>query len=384
LPALAIAAFDGDQVALSSLDWKFSRYHYEYLLRVRGPDGSILVNTLPDVRLFTEIERADGIAEIDDDLWKMSVFLTSSGREIVVARLDEEADDLLGGIALASILPLTIVFIASVLAPLIVVQRELRPLTRLSNDLAERNPQQLTPVDLENAPRELRPIIDALNDLFQRISSFLTRERQFIDDAAHELRTPLTAIKAQCQAIDPEALDPATRARLDYILDGVDRAAQLSSRLLDQARADRVAEPPSAIATTPIIRRVVADLYPLAEAHEVEIAVTGDEAADLICNPDDLADITRNLVENAIKYGGSQVQIHVEPNRIAVDDAGPGLNVDESNRIFDRFYRSVEVGGTGAGLGLSIARSLATRNNLDISVSRAPELGGARFEIHVS
>ena len=387
LMATALARVDNESIALRSLDWDPDHYRDGYLLRVTDANGTVLFDSHPDIRPFSEEERLEGNAGTDDAGWQISYFWTSGGRQILIARHENSADDLLGAIALAAILPLGFVFAASVIAPLVVVRSGLRPLTRLSRDLRQRAPTQLQPLEDAEAPDELRPIVTSLNNLFQRIEAFLSRERQFVDDAAHELRTPITAIKAQCQAIDATQLDPDSKRRFENILTGVDRAANLANRLLDQARAEQpqLGGVPdfSRCDVDVVLRRTVADLYPMAEARGRHITLSAEHTVPVICRAEDVADILRNLIENAVKYGGSDIRVTLTPEKITVSDNGPGIPVEAQEKVFERFYRGAETTAEeGTGLGLSIAAALARRNGMQLNVTSMEGGTGTQFSLY--
>lgn len=385
LMAIVIARMQSDELDPSGFGEGLERYEDDYLIRVWSAQGELLFDSqtlLPDGRMA--FPRAEKPTALGPD-WRQTEYMTRSGARVLIARLKEETNELVWQVALTSLLPLALAFFGSVAAVLLFVRDGLRPLTRLSHDLMERSADDLRDLPSQDQAQELQPIVTSLNGLFTRIRGFVARERQFVDDAAHELRTPLTVIKAQCQAIDPDALDAETKARLDNIVLGVDRMANLSNQLLGQARAEQEAAPAQRIKVAPLLRGVVADLLTEADQAEVELALNCEVEPEATCLPEDLSAIVRNLIENAIKYSSrpGEVLITLTATSIRVEDNGRGVPEHLSDKVFDRFFQvpNASPPTTGAGLGLSIVQALARRNGMTVSVTKSPALAGAMFEV---
>jgi signal transduction histidine kinase len=232
------------------------------------------------------------------------------------------------------------------------------------------------------ASRTLQPIRDAH-----------LRQRRFVADASHEIRTPLAAIRATAEesTARPRSVDELTAA-LAGIQVSAERLSHLTNDLLLLARTDE-----------PLIDRRVGptDLSVLtAEAVEEFVGANPDTPrphltleADLVvaADADELRRIVLNLVDNAVRYGGSDVRVGVLTRRmdgdviVEIRDAGPGIAAADLERIFDPFYRVRADAATpdGSGLGLAIARSLAERNGGRLTV--ASQIGaGSTFRLALS
>ena len=127
----------------------------------------------------------------------------------------------------------------------------------------------------------------------------------------------------------------------------------------------------------------------LAEERNVELTVQ-DDGSPLVGHRDDLERMLRNLVENAVRYSpvGGHVSVQVTSTdgsvRISVEDDGPGVSDEEQARIFEPFYRSPRsraVAPEGAGLGLAIAREIASAHRGDVHRSTKPRERGAEFVV---
>lgn len=206
------------------------------------------------------------------------------------------------------------------------------------------------------------------------------RERLFAADAAHELRSPLTAIAAIAQAARTDA-SPQSREAFESIARGAIDASDVVSDLLtlarDPARRALHCEPVDLAA---IVTRTSRDTQPVADAHGIRLGVS---AASAIVDGDErrLRELTRNLLENAIRHARASVFVASRQNgrisEIIVDDDGDGIPPAERERIFERFYRRAD-DGSGTGLGLAIVRWIARAHEGAVTVDVAPS-GGARF-----
>ena len=242
-------------------------------------------------------------------------------------------------------------------------------------------------VDVERSGRELRVGVSMLGDETLIVLSDRTRERQiedlrrdFVVNASHELKTPVTAIQTLGDAIAVTLPgDPVRAASLVKRLnDESERLARLVNELLDLRRLE-VAGP---LERTPVdlaelVRLVVAELMPRADAREVTIEVDAPEGAPVAGVHADLEAVVKNLVSNAVKYnrerGRVDVRLRTEgASRIlTVSDTGIGIRQQDLPRIFERFYRvdtarSRATGGTG--LGLSIVRHAVERHGGRVQV----------------
>ena len=118
------------------------------------------------------------------------------------------------------------------------IGRGLRPLAAMASELQARGADDMSPIDIVEAPHEVRPLADALNGLFAKLEMARRHEREVTAFAAHELRTPLAGLKTQAQ-VAIAATDPALKeGALRQILVSVDRTARLVRQLLDLAKID--------------------------------------------------------------------------------------------------------------------------------------------------
>ena len=273
----------------------------------------------------------------------------------------------------------------------IIVGRGLAPLKRIASEIEQRVPSHLKPVDIQSVPKEIKPLITSLNHLFERLLDAFNREKRFTADAAHELRTPLAAITAHAQVAlkttDPEDL----KQTLNKMVTSVTRSTHIIAQLLTLTRMV-----PEASINDPVrmnleteAATIAAQLVPdaLEKDIEVELIATGSEKPFINGNPTAIGILTRNLIDNAIRYSpkGSLVSIRIKSSEqyvtLSVIDNGPGIPQELRERVFERFYRILGNQATGSGLGLGIVMQIAKLHNADISLDTPTSGKGLKFSV---
>ncbi|AXI54819.1 Adaptive-response sensory-kinase SasA (plasmid) [Pseudoseohaeicola sp. NH-UV-7] len=207
--------------------------------------------------------------------------------------------------------------------------------------------------------------------------------RDFVANVSHELRTPLTALMGFIETLLGSARDdPAARERFLKIMAGeAGRMNRLVGDLLSLSRVegDERVRPKGQVNIGDLIGSVIRSLKPLADEGKVEITLEApDDPVVITGDSDQLNQVFTNLIENALKYGGSggvvtvrMVQSERDPTlrapgvRIQVIDKGPGIDPVHLPRLTERFYRadshrSRQLGGTG--LGLAIVKHIINRH----------------------
>lgn len=219
------------------------------------------------------------------------------------------------------------------------------PVTTLARDVAARRPDDLSPMVAKALPQEVLPLARALDGYLARIDALRRSERAFIANAAHELRTPLAALRNRLAlSADPEA--QAATATVDALTRRVERLLQLSRMEaglgLGRGPADLIR----------ILRLLIDDLTPGAR-HAIRLDDGDLDRLEVSADPDALAILMRNLIENALEHGTGEVRIKVAPDgRFIIE------NPADHPHLPDRRH-SPGPGSPGLGLGLSIIRALA-------------------------
>ena len=323
----------------------------------------------------------DGQLTNDDDSWRL-VWLTTPDKQfrVVVGQEWEYRDDMTRDLMNASVLPWLIALPFMLLLLISLVWSELRPLKQLAQQLAQRAPDDGTPLQAERVPKEVQPLVIALNGLFGRINAMIHRERRFTSDAAHELRSPLAALQVQSEVIQLAADDETMRTHALKQLDtGIARATRLVDQLLTLSRVEaddaRNAFEPVSLKQT--LQDALAAQLPLADKTGVTLRLHADADPQIQGNPLLLSLLVRNLLDNAIRYtpAGSEVDVRLQANSLSVEDNGDGLNEADLQRLGERFWRPPGQEKSGSGLGLSIVRNIAQLHAMQLTFSRRPNCG---------
>ena len=267
----------------------------------------------------------------------------------------------------------------------------LRPLGGVRRRLSERSDARdpdFTPVAVDDVPRELQSVVIAFNTLLSQLERSVDGVRRFTADASHQIRTPLAILKTHLTLLARAKRPAADRESLADALEAVDRLQRLVEQLLALARAEaaeadgRQESDLAACARSLVGRwrdRAAAvgkglTLEPIID--ETRVALTGALVEQIL----------ENLIDNALRYGGSTITVSVrpEPNHVilVVEDNGPGLPENLIRRPFERFSRGPHSEGLGSGLGLSIVKALAARAGGDATLVNVPE-GGLRVNVRL-
>ena len=271
----------------------------------------------------------------------------------------------------------------------LLVGSALRPVEELRRAAAGVTPGQgAVRLAVPGSSDELARLATTLDDMLARLDRASVRQRRFVADAAHELRSPLAAARVE--------LEVALQVGGDWNAVGADvlvevlRLGRLVEDLLELARVD----------DSGVTRRAV-QLDLAAVAHEavrrtgtarVPVSVASDELGPAVhADPDALARVLRNLLDNAVRHASSRVVVSVrrrgEHAELLVRDDGPGVPTTQRELVFDRFARlddgrARDEGGTG--LGLPIARELARAEGGDVLLLPAGKGGpGATFVVRL-
>jgi signal transduction histidine kinase len=265
-----------------------------------------------------------------------------------------------------------------------------RPLRRMAAVAARVDAGDLHPRlhDVGAHGDEVKVLADAFNHMLDRLTDAFAGQRAFVADASHELRTPLTVIRGQLEVLAAQSNPSAAEVRR------VERLVQAEiariSRLVDDLLLLAKTEQTQFLRVEWIdLGAFVPELWDgmslLAQRRfELDPVPEGTLRAD----PDRLAQALRNLVGNAIDHtapGHGLVRMRVERAplervRFIVEDDGPGIPVDQRERVFHRFHRvdaARDRASGGTGLGLAIVRAITDAHGGTVRAGESPE-GGAR------
>ncbi|WP_034301975.1 ATP-binding protein [Herbaspirillum sp. RV1423] len=264
----------------------------------------------------------------------------------------------------------------------------LKPLRKITAELAQRNANSMEPIDSVSLPSEIAPFAGAVNDLLLRLEQAFTMQKNFIGDAAHELRTPIMGLRIQAQLAQRADNDGERQAAQSQLQTGIDRLAHLAQQLLALARLDpqeNVAMKPVELAA--LCKSVIIDQARLAEAKFIDLGLAEQTVVEVWGNIDNLRILLNNLVDNAIRYTGRGGSVDISVRRashgvvLEVCDDGPGIPDAERMRVTERFYRGGNATEAGSGLGLSIVKRIAEQHGATISLDTGPNGKGLKIQV---
>jgi len=218
-----------------------------------------------------------------------------------------------------------------------------------------------------------------------------TVTRDFLMSVSHDLRTPLTSIRGYAEALSEGTVTkPAERRRAAGIIETeARRLERLVSDLLDLARLDarQFTLQPEPVDVGAVVQATTEGFHPLAREYGITVEVELEETPDRLLDPDRLAQVVANLVENALKFAAARVQVRAGASadgvRIEVADDGPGIPPDDLPRVFERLYspRSGQPRAVGTGLGLAIVHELVSAMGGTVTVESGGRPGGTTVRV---
>lgn len=369
------AIFDGERKVLASSDPAFVTVVLERDIMSGGTESFRLddFGTPPQNYLgLVNIERSE------------------AGRvAVVVAEPEQVEQELLNAIMwdvvfkALWIVPLFI--FCTLLVGVLAIRGGLQPLRRTALEAASIKPEALSArLGTDNLPREVFPLVHAVNSALDRLEAGFELQRRFTANAAHELRTPLAIITGAIDGMDGNG-------NLKKLRQDVARMNRLVEQLLHVARLDSLTlKITDHVDLRKIAHQVLEYMAPLAiaQGHNIELC-EADTPVKILGEAHAVEDAIRNLIENAIIHGSSaeamtdaitgSIEVNVHANgSISVCDQGPGIAVEDRERIFDRFWRGKNAACEGAGLGLSIVQEIMQLHGGAVIVTDNDHAGAAR------
>jgi signal transduction histidine kinase len=251
----------------------------------------------------------------------------------------------------------------------------LAALTRRTADIA-RPGADSRPLEPQG-PDDVRGLITAHNAMEARIGAMLAEKDVMLGAIGHDLKTPLAALRVRIESVE----DDAQRARMAATIEDIVRTLD---DILELARIGRAGNPPERAAILALADSVVEEFEDMGEP--VTLAEGPRVSAEVHVTW--LKRALRNLISNAVRYGGSAAVSVIETPReviLRVEDEGPGIPEDRIGSIAEPFVRgetSRSRATGGAGLGLTLARAVAEERGGSLVLANRPE-GGLRAELRL-
>ena len=307
----------------------------------------------------------------------------SGGRHIEVAQPVDTRDDQAEGAAAAAFMPVLILLPVLVVVIALVLRAMMHPIREVAASVSRRSVLSSEALQGPALPTEIAPLVDAISRLLERQGLAVQRDRQFIDDAAHALRTPLTALQLQADVLDGSTYPLERAARLKELKAGVQRISRLVEQLLSLARIESGVESEGRVVVLAETLREVCALYsPAAAAMGVTLEILADDRARVLADPPRVLLMCSNLVDNAVRHSPPRglitlgAAIDGEMVRLEICDEGTGLDPDQFERVFERFYSLPGSNKTGNGLGLATVESVVKQLGGRVSLHNRTDRSG--------
>lgn len=226
-------------------------------------------------------------------------------------------------------------------------------------------------------PHEVRAAVSAFNDMQERLKRLISDRRQMLAAVSHDLRTPITLLRLRTEFVENET-------EREKMLATLTEMEEMVESILRFVRDDADHEEVQSVDLVALINAICDDISDIGGRADFE----GPDRLIYRCRPNSLKRALSNLVDNAVKFGGSAL---VRLNKaganieVVIEDNGPGIADSELEAIFDPFYRiessrSRDTGGVG--LGLSVARSIVDAHGGHILIANRPE-GGLHVNVEL-
>jgi two-component system, OmpR family, sensor histidine kinase MprB len=279
----------------------------------------------------------------------------------------------LGGVALAALLGW---FVARMtLAPVRRLTATVRHVTE-TQDLGERIDERRRD-ELGSLARSFNSMLTVIDQTMHKLDESARVQRRLVADASHELRTPVTSIRTNIEILERvDELPPEERGRLvqDVVVQ-LEELSDLINDLIELAREDEHIDSREEIRFDVLVSEAIDRARLHSPKARFDVALDPTVVTGV---PSRLGRAVNNLLDNAVKFAGTEqpIEVRLHGGELAIRDHGPGIDADDLPLIFDRFFRGARSRALpGSGLGLAIVRQVAELHSGSVSVAAAPDGG---------
>ena len=261
-----------------------------------------------------------------------------------------------------------------------------KPVQQLSAHMKEISPNTLSDsIEIEGGGEEIQELVKSFNQMTEQLDEAFAMQRRFSASAAHELRTPITVLRTKLDVFKKKKREQHEYDELVTTMETyIDRLSSIITDLLEFAETSELGEAED-VSLDSVIKTVVDDLKLVAQNNMINMQIdahsdTQSEAQNLTVkgNTNLLYRALYNLVENAIRYNNEEGSVNItletrgQEGVIIIADTGVGIAPEQRELVFEPFYRvnksrSREFGG--AGIGLSLVKTILKRHGASITVS---------------
>ena len=261
-----------------------------------------------------------------------------------------------------------------------------KPVQQLSAHMKEMSPNTLSDsIEIEGGGEEIQELVKSFNQMTEQLDEAFAMQRRFSASAAHELRTPITVLRTKLDVFKKKKREQHEYDELVTTMETyIDRLSSIITDLLEFAETSELGEAED-VSLDSVVKTVVDDLKLVAQNNKINMQIdvqpkAQSEAQTFIVkgNTNLLYRALYNLVENAIRYnhkeGSVNIALEIEGQEclVTIADTGVGIAPEQRELVFEPFYRvnksrSREFGG--AGIGLSLVKTILKRHGASITVS---------------
>ena len=281
---------------------------------------------------------------------------------------------------------LLVVIVAGSCVAYFLIGHYTKPVQQLSAHMKEISPNTLSDsIAIEGGGEEIQELVKSFNQMTEQLDEAFAMQRRFSVSAAHELRTPIAVLRTKLDVFKKKKREQREYDELISTMETyIDRLSSIITDLLEFAETSELGETED-VSLDSVIKTVVDDLKSVAQNNMVNVQIdvhseTQSEAQTFIVkgNTNLLYRALYNLVENAIRYNNEEGSVNItletrgQEGVVIIADTGVGIAPDQRELVFEPFYRvnksrSREFGG--AGIGLSLVKTILKRHGASITVS---------------
>ena len=281
---------------------------------------------------------------------------------------------------------LLVVIVAGSCVAYFLIGHYTKPVQQLSAHMKEISPNTLSDsIEIEGGGEEIQELVKSFNQMTEQLDEAFAMQRRFSASAAHELRTPIAVLRTKLDVFKKKKREQREYDELvDTMETYIDRLSSIITDLLEFAETSELGETED-VSLDSVVKTVVDDLESVAQNNMIDMQIgvqpkAQSEAQAFIVkgNTNLLYRAFYNLVENAIRYNYEEGSVNItletrgQEGVIIIADTGVGIAPEQRELVFEPFYRvnksrSREFGG--AGIGLSLVKTILKRHGASITVS---------------
>jgi heavy metal sensor kinase len=400
---------NGDDYVIGEIEEHFAPRIMGRFVRVTRPDGTVLYQSgAPHSGQFdpgaVSVQRADAFPSWREEhlangelLIYGTPYVERTGTKYLIeaGAPHEQVERVLHGLVLSLGIALPIIVAIAIGGGYVFMRKALKPLDEVATTAERITSRNLNErVTVSPTGDELEKLAVSLNRMMARLEESFHHISRFSADASHEIRTPLAIIRGELEnAFQSRDVSTELKQTIGSALEETERLSRIVEQLLEMSRleAGETLIERSRFDLVELTKMTVDQMRPLAEEKKLKLSVDAAKPVDIEADRIRLQQIVVNLVDNAIKYTGTEGSISVSVFPVdgmavlEVADTGIGIPKEALSQVFDRFYRvdkarSRQLGGTG--LGLAIVKSICAAYGGNVTVKSA-QGKGAIFRVEL-